>query len=196
LSAHAYHITGHELSIRISEQGPRAFDELFHHLYAPLCVFAGRYVNDQEAARDIVADLFLSAWKDQQTLVKVEDVPAYLYGAARYKSLNYLKHHNMLKKHERQLQAELIATEQTPIEQPIYEAETIRMLYEAIDQLPPECRQVVRMSLQHFSTNEIARELNITAGAVSNQKARALRLLKVKIPALLAVILEGLLFYK
>jgi RNA polymerase sigma-70 factor (ECF subfamily) len=194
LSAHSYHITGRDLLIRINNEGPTAFDELFNHFYAPLCVFADRYVADEETARDIIADLFLSIWKDRATLADVDDVPAYLYTAARNKSLNYLKRARMLKKHEVNLQKQILETEQITIDQSIYEAETIRLLYGAIEFLPSECKQVVHMSLQGLSTTEIANKLRITAGAVSNQKARAIRLLKFKIPIMLVGALDAIMY--
>ncbi len=178
--------------VRIKEQGSAAFDQLFHQLYARLCVFADRYIDNEEAAKDIVSDLFLTLWNERGKLSDVKDVSAYLYVAARYRSLNYLRHSHMLRKHELQLQQSWLAGEQLAIDQPIYEAETIRLLYKAVDELPSECRQVAMLSLQGLSTGEIARQLQITPAAVSNQKARAVRLLKFKIPAIAGFILYSI----
>lgn len=43
------------------------FDELFELYYDKLTVFVYSYINDAEAARDIVNDLFLNLWKDRQS---------------------------------------------------------------------------------------------------------------------------------
>ncbi len=40
-----------------------AFHQLFNTLYAPLCVFADHLLNDKDAAKDIVCDVFVQLCK-------------------------------------------------------------------------------------------------------------------------------------
>lgn len=38
---------------------PEIFESVFHKYYASLCYFANKFVRDDEAARDIVQEVFL-----------------------------------------------------------------------------------------------------------------------------------------
>lgn len=62
--------------------------------------------------------------------------------------------------------------------QTLLHTETVRALRAAVDQLPTACKNVVDLVLKGYSTNDIAGMLEISASAVSHQKARAIRLLK------------------
>jgi RNA polymerase sigma-70 factor (ECF subfamily) len=52
-------------------------------------------------------------------------------------------------------------------------------VHQAIQQLPPKCREVFRLHyLQGMDYEEIAKELKVSISTVRNQKARALALLR------------------
>lgn len=44
------------ISVRLNEQ---EFHDIFNQYYAALCLFANRYVDDRDAAADIVQDVFV-----------------------------------------------------------------------------------------------------------------------------------------
>lgn len=55
------------------------FDELFELYYDKLTVFVYSYINDAEAAMDIVNDLFLNLWKDRTQFSPIPTATAKWY---------------------------------------------------------------------------------------------------------------------
>jgi RNA polymerase sigma-70 factor (ECF subfamily) len=61
-------------------------------------------------------------------------------------------------------------------------AETVRLLYEAINELPAQCKKVfTKLYVEGKSVAEIATEMNVAVSTVKNQKARGIKLLKPKL---------------
>ena len=67
------------------------FEELFKKNYSPLFYNALDWVEDAEAAKDIVSELFSEVWSQYEHLRK-EKIESYLFRSVRNRSINYLKH--------------------------------------------------------------------------------------------------------
>jgi len=62
-------------------------------------------------------------------------------------------------------------------------------LHEAIYQLPPQCRTIfLKLYIEGKSIAETADELQLTASTIRNQKARGIKLLRVKLTGLWFVV--------
>ena len=77
---------------KIKEGDIKAYEGLFRLYYEPLCRYAVSYVHRMEIAEEIVQDLFYIFWKERDKLPVFQSVKAYLYGAVRNKSLQYIEH--------------------------------------------------------------------------------------------------------
>lgn len=147
-------------------------------MYPVLYSLAHRLVANEEAAKDIVSDIFLQVWETRASLSTVENLKAYLYVTTRNRTLKYLKK----EKPATAINEQWEKADPDIFLHALYDTETIRVLYEAIHTLPAECKKVILLGLEGYSTNDIARMLEISASAVSNQKSRAVRLLREKLP--------------
>ena len=108
----------------------------------------------------------------------MEKAKSFLYTTTRNLCLNHLKH----KKIEHQyIQAIKIeeeeAEEQFYLEEVTYQ-ETHRILRAAIDQLPPQTREVILVSLDGKNNNEIAETLDISVNTVKTLKKNAYKFLR------------------
>lgn len=61
----------------------------------------------------------------------------------------------------------------------LLEEEVTRILYEAINTLPVQCREVISLLLAGNSVEEVAAKLNISNSSVRTYKARALERLRI-----------------
>src|SRR5215212_4159439 len=75
-----------------------AFEELFRTMHAPLCEVADSYVRSQAIAEEIVQDLFFAIWMKRDQLPNVDSLQAYLFTAARNRSLHHLRHRAMVRR--------------------------------------------------------------------------------------------------
>ncbi|WP_343306649.1 sigma-70 family RNA polymerase sigma factor [Chitinophaga niabensis] len=168
-----------ELLSGIAEGNIEAFRQFFANMYPALFSLTQRLVADEEVAKDIVSDIFLQVWETRSTLSAVENIRAYLYVATRNRTLKYLKKE---KPSGSTINDQWEKADPDIFLHALYDTETIRVLHEAIQTLPEECKKVILLGLEGHGTNDISRLLEISASAVSNQKSRAIRLLREKLP--------------
>lgn len=164
------------------EQG---FNRVFHQYYGPLTYFAQSILNDQETAEDIVEDTFVKLWERPEILFKPGSLKSYLYTTVRNASIDYLRKVKRLKAYSSEVKT-IKDVEEKPVLHSIIEAETMHMIYQALETLPPKCGQIFKMFyLEGKKLEEIATELNIALSTVKSQKGRAIQLLQKRLPELL-----------
>jgi RNA polymerase sigma-70 factor (ECF subfamily) len=175
------HTDSQTLRDEIVKGSVTAFEHLFLDMYPALHRMAWRLTQQEDAAKDIVSDVFLKIWENHEGLSHVKDIRSYLYSTVRNHTLNYLK---KLKRATQRVDSSNELPEDQADEdslQALLNAETVRLLMAAIGTLPKECEKVVLLGLEGYSTSEIAAQLGVSAPAVSQQKARAVRLLRAKL---------------
>lgn len=59
-----------------------AFRELFEDYYPVLCVFAMRYLHDEEQSKDIAQETLLTYWQKRADFEDILKVKGYLYMVA------------------------------------------------------------------------------------------------------------------
>lgn len=168
-----------ELRPLFPPEDTRAFEALFLDMYPALHQFVWRMLGNERDAKDIVSDIFLQLLEGGTMLSGIQNVRAYLYTLARNRAINHLKKTAATEQREQKgaSESQRLGTEVDPL-QALLDAETMRLLHNAVSLLPTETAKVVKLSLDGLTTSEIAATLHVSASTVSHQKARALRLLK------------------
>ena len=81
-----------ELFRRISLQDDEeAFRLLFYDFFAPLCVFAHRYIDEPESCEDIVQETFYRIWKNRKSLCIGTSARNFLLTSVRNSCLDGLR---------------------------------------------------------------------------------------------------------
>ena len=73
----------------------KKFEQIFDDYYRRLLVHALRFVQDENDAVDIVADVFYSDWKRIDEIDLECGIAEYLYRAVSSRALNHLRHKNV-----------------------------------------------------------------------------------------------------
>ncbi|HEY4148782.1 MAG TPA: RNA polymerase sigma-70 factor [Chitinophagaceae bacterium] len=159
----------------------KAFDFFFRQFYAPLCLFAEKYVEDPAVAKDMVQECFTRLWQRRTSINKPESIKSFLYTAVRNQCLTWLTHEKSLAANHRKAQS-LAPVSEENILAAITEAEALREIYQAIGLLPPKMQLVFRkFYLEGKTYQEIADELQLSLQTVRNQKSDALAWMKRKL---------------
>jgi len=157
-----------------------AFRELFSSYYRPLSVFALKYVGDLESAKEIVQDFFVHLYQNRQSLTIRSSLKSYLFQSVRNKSLNHIKQIQTRKKHLDQYESEQEGT--VNIENKIIETELEHQIFNIVENLPPQCKNIFTLSrVEGLSNKEIAEKLGISKRTVETQISNALKALRNKI---------------
>ena len=171
-----------ELVRRIRAGDERALEMVFKAHYAGMASFVQRFVRSSDLAEELVQDVFLKLWSKREQLAEIETFRTYLFRAARNTALNYLRRAKL----ERRWQEEEGANDDPPTtfaaDDETVEQELASAVKEAINRLPPRCREIFLLSRDGGLTYaEIARSLEISVKTVETQMGRALKSLRASL---------------
>mgnify|MGYP002612000983 FL=1 len=153
----------------------KTFEDLFELHFTKLMGFVFNYVRDEEVAKDIVHDAFLTLWSNRKRLNPVYPVKSYLFTLAQNCALNYLRHLRVVTGNE-QAVTELLEAANEELDD--YEKRLVR-LEEKLAQLPEKQREVlVKCVVEGKKYKEVAEELDITVNTVKTHITRALKFLR------------------
>ncbi len=159
-----------------------AFRMIYVEFYPFIYSFVSKRISASPDTADIVADCFTRLLQKRGSFKNLSIVKSYLFQTAKHACLDYLKHARL----EREKAYEIQKREQT-LSEDIFDnsesqAELLMMIFKLIENLPRQCRQIfVLYYTDDLSIPEIANRLGISEKTVSNQKAIAIKHLKIKL---------------
>ena len=116
-----------------------------HIYYKDLVLFGGTYIPEKSTCEDIVQNIFLKLWNDRKSLVIENSLKSYLLKAVRNYCLDELRHRRIIDEHiAYELKSDSIDIDTT--ENYILYSDLCRQLKNALEQLPPQEREVFEMS--------------------------------------------------
>ena len=153
----------------------KTFEDLFELHFTKLMGFVFNYVRDEEVAKDIVHDAFLTLWSNRKCLNPTYPMKSYLFTLAQNCALNYLRSDLVVTGNE-QAVTELLEAANEELDD--YEKRLVR-LEEKLAQLPEKQREVlVKCVVEGKKYKEVAEELDITVNTVKTHITRALKFLR------------------
>lgn len=156
-------------------------EQSFKKYYGALCYFASRYVvADGDAIEDLVQDCFVKLLERRLRFDSEEYLRNYLYVAVRNNCLNSIQKNKLRARHSALVQQAGEQPEETSEE--VFNTEVLRCLMARIEELPLQCRQVIRLSYMDGLDNEsIAGMLGLSVNTVRAQKMRGKKLLRLSL---------------
>ena len=159
--------------IRVNDQW--AYKELFTSLYDYLFHFARTLLKAKEPAEEVVSDVFIKIWESRCNLDRISNLKVYLYISTRNCAYNYLeKQRRTVTRPTAEFPEDLPSIYFDP-EQLLITADMLAMIQQAINQLPPKCKMIFKLTKEDgLKYREVAEILNISVKTVENQLAIAL----------------------
>lgn len=126
-------------------------------------------------AQDIAQDAFVRLYEYRKDFDVLEKARSFVYLTARNLAVDWLRGQKAVDRY-------ITMHEEEPIDLPclheITYQETLRLLRKAIHALPPQMREIILLTLDDKSNNEIAEALRVSVNTVKTQKKTAYRKLK------------------
>jgi len=185
MAMHKPHVVSEEKALlhALQKGDTLAFQRIYTRYYSLLYLHAYNKLGDENAAQDIVHDLFANIWQRRESLTITGKLSSYLYTSIRNRVVDYIS--------KEQSKASYLASLTQQMESQ-YEATDYRvrekMLEEQIEnalvKLPPRIREIFELSRkQYLSHKEISQKLNLSEQSVRSYIKDALRVLRVKLNA-------------
>jgi len=169
--------------LRIKSEGmtEAEFEEIYDVFWGKLYTLAYNYFRDKTTAQELVQDVFVNLWVKRAELGTVNDLSAYLFRCMKNKIYDQFdtisSRERLIKKVSQQVTAENHNTEETLA----YE-ETLSLLNQEIDKLPPTTQTIFRLSrFDRYTNEEIATRLHVSAKAVEYHITLALKRLRPRL---------------
>jgi RNA polymerase sigma-70 factor (ECF subfamily) len=171
------------------------FESLFKTHYSRLCSYANLFLNDPDAAEDVVQEVFFKLWKNRDEITINTTIKSYLFRAVRNGCMNVIDHISVREAYKVVNEEDIKNAEGNPVDETIV-SELEERIRETIDLLPSERRKIFILSrFEGLKYREIADQLGISVKTVENQMYQALRFLRehlVDYLPLLLLIFKGL----
>lgn len=177
-----------DLVCLMADHDEGAFAEIYERYAGVLYVHARQKLSDRDMANDVVHDMFASLWENRATLTINTNLSTYLYTAIRYRVIS------VQVREKRFAQFEVFAKDTVEkmaanTDHLVREKELRELIESEVSQLPKKMREIFHMSRQlHLSHREIAEQLDLSPATVKKQVNNALKVLRVKLETLLAII--------
>ncbi|MDR2413867.1 MAG: RNA polymerase sigma-70 factor [Odoribacteraceae bacterium] len=169
----------------IKKGNMNAFRGFFEKLYPVLCVFTSRYIKNREQCEDIAQEVLLLYWERRDRFDHLFQVKSFLFVSARNRSLNLIKREKV----NRDFLRDSHVGSDDFYEGNVIEQDTYLLVRQAIEELPPRARTVIKLAMDGLTNPEIAREMNISAETVHTLKKTAYRKLRERLQDLYVIFL-------
>jgi RNA polymerase sigma-70 factor (family 1) len=156
-----------------SESRTEIFTKLFAESREALHRYIRRFVGSSETAKEIVQEAFLRTYRQRESVTTLR---AFLFSTARNLAANEYRHRRIVERGAfNDFGESWVKTERESLETELLRDERNRLVQEAIDRLPPQCRAAFTLRVFHeCSYKEVAERLGISAKTVEKHIARGL----------------------
>lgn len=153
----------------------RAFEELFRLHFSDLMRRVNGFVQDDEIARDIVHDTFLTLWNNRHLLDTSRPVSPYLFTLGHNLALNFLKHKRVVESHQKNV---ITNYEELAAEIGNYENRLARLRSKLAELPEKQLAAINKCVIDGKRYKEAAEELGITVNTLKTHIARAMKFLR------------------
>ena len=167
------------LFLLIKKRDNEAFTVVYHKYHHYLYALACRYLKDAELAEDAVQHVFVKLW-DSARYIDVEiNLKNYLYTMTKNFVLNQIRDNKeMISLNYENAQIE-IPDESSDILSIMEDKQLRSMLYEGIQHLPPQKKEICQLKIDENKTNqEIADEMGISVNTVKSHYQESVKMLR------------------
>src|SRR5579863_2857197 len=149
------------------------FTKLFAESRQALHRYILRFVGSSETAKEIVQEAFLRTYRERDSVTTLR---AFLFSTARNLAANEYRHRRIAERGTVEDQGDpRFKTERESLETELLRDERNRLIQEAIDRLPPQCRAAFTLRVFHeCSYKEVAERLGISPKTVEKHIAHGL----------------------
>lgn len=154
------------------------FKIVFKEYYSPLTHFAADLLKDKQSAEDVVQEVFVRIWNQNEVMDMKKNIKSYLFTSVRNAALDHITKNKKV----------TLVSDTSDYEKNVgYEYSDDKndeyilkdLISNSLRQLPPRCYDIFVLSkLKGYSQKEIAEKLGISIKTIENQMTKAYKILR------------------
>lgn len=171
-------ITDHSLAESIKNSNQGVFELVFKYYYSGLVVYADQIIKDIAVSEDIVQSVFMKLWETRET-IEIRSFRSYFMQCVKNRCIDHLRSQQVKQRFDNRIPE----ADHLVMEEDLWtKTELSELLDNTINELPPRCREIFKMSrYEDLKIAEIAEKLKISKRTVETQISKALKILRVKL---------------
>lgn len=151
-----------------SSEERKQFESVYLDYFQAIHDFCNSFLKHGELARDLAQDTFFALWNNFNPAYTEKEILSFLYTTARNKCFDQLRLQKVVENKIRDLKDTIYSD--TFFLDEITRNETYRIIRESINKLPDRSRQIALLTLQGYSIQEIADQLEISINTIKTLK--------------------------
>ncbi|MFC0518093.1 RNA polymerase sigma factor [Mucilaginibacter angelicae] len=161
----------------------KSFSRIHDTLYSPLYFYLFKIVKDEDAAQDILQDLFIKFWERKERFGPINNVKYYFFKSARSLAINYLKAYRPelldLQNHK---QVDVVFSTEDLLVSIEAGRETKQILAMALNTLPKRQKEMIFLRyFDDWNYDQIAEVTGLQYQSVVNHVHRGINQLRIKL---------------
>lgn len=163
-----------KLPLDVSRWDDKCMSVFIEENAAVFRTFALRYMDDADAVDDVLQEAYMRFWMRREQIGEVVSPRNYFFSVLKHTiadKRDYFSRSNG----ERVGDKGVDVSDEGAFVSNMLEAESSRLIAQAIEQLSPQSRQVILMTLEEERMQDIAAALGLTVNTVKTVKYRALK---------------------
>lgn len=179
------YITDQNLAGSIKNSNKGVFELVFKYYYSGLVVYADQIIKDIPVSEDIVQSVFLKLWETRET-IEIRSFRSYFMQCVKNRCIDHLRSQQVKHRFDNRIPD----TDYLIMEEDLWtKNELSELLDNTINELPPRCREIFKMSrYEDLKIAEIADQLKISRRTVETQISKALKIIRLKLVDYLSLI--------
>lgn len=183
-----------DLLPRLQAGDKSALKVLFDANYQMVCSTIHRFIRDHSLTEDLAQEVFVRFWEKRARINITSSAEAYLRRMAVNEALGYLRRHK--NRFTEEITPNIAGGTDDGVEQQFLHTELENKITDAIDELPPRCRAVFKLSrFEDMTYQQIADQMDISIKTVENQMSKALKYLRERLHGYLQVLIGMIVFW-
>jgi len=159
---------------------PKAYTFLVDTYHHKLCIYAYSLINNQNAAEDIVQNVFIRTWKKRNGLKPDFEIRSFLYKSVYNEFIDEYRKQKLVVPLEKKYIDALTTMMENEDEHAL--ERKIKLVKRSIQDLPPKCKEIFMLSKQDGLTNlEIAEYKQVSIKSVEAHITKAFSILRQSI---------------
>ena len=165
------------LAVRFARRDDGALADAFDEHGGPMMAVASRLLGDRRVAEEAVQQAFIQAWRAAGRFDPERPLGPWLFAIVRNAAMDAWRRE---RRHDTRSFDDVAARDLPSIAPPaIDDAYDVWLVRQALDALPPDEREVVRLAhLEQLTHPEIAARTGVPVGTVKSRSSRAYRKLR------------------
>ncbi len=166
----------------VGEHAERAFRIIVNTYQEKVIRFISLFVSSRFECEELASDVFISLWKNKESMATISDLDNYIFIVARNKALNHLRKNKTELIDLDSFQIDLFHSTNTTPESIYISQEEVEILNRAINELPHKTKLAFHLVRENkMKYKDAAEILGVSIKTIEKQVASAVAKLKEKL---------------